>query len=51
MRIRYPGYCSIVVPNYGAELPSLEDAHTLMWTANGFREVNQQVMIFDGLGI
>ena len=50
MRIRYPGYCSIVVPNYGAELPSFQDAHTLMWTEGGFREVDQQVIIFEGLG-
>ena len=49
MRIRYPGYCSIVVPDYGAELPSFQDAHTLMWTEDGFREVDQRIIIFDGL--
>ena len=50
MRIRYPGYCSIVVPNYGAQLPSFRDAHTLMWTQEGFREVKQPLQFFDGLG-
>ncbi len=50
MKIRYPGYFSIVVPNYGAELPSLGDAHTLMWTAEGFLEVEKPITFFDGLG-
>ena len=50
MRIRYPGYCSIVVPNYGAQLPSFQGAHTLMWTGEGFREVEQPIKLFDGLG-
>ena len=50
MRIRYPGYCSIVVPNYGAQLPSFQGAHTLMWTREGFREVEQPIKLFDGLG-
>ena len=49
MRIRHPGYCSIVVPNYGAQLPSLQDAHTLMWTGDSFREVEQPIINFDGL--
>ena len=50
MRIRYPGYCSIVVPDYGAALPSFRDSHILMWTQDGFREVDQRIIIFDGLG-
>ena len=50
MRIRHPGYFSIVVPNYGAELPSFTDAHTLMWTPEGFREVAKPITFFDGLG-
>ena len=50
MRIRYPGYCSIVVPNYGIQLPSFRDSHTLMWTRKGFREVEQPIIFFDGLG-
>ena len=49
MKIRYPGYCSIVVPDYGAQLPSLQEAHTLMWAQKGFREVEQPIIFFDGL--
>ena len=48
MRIRHPGYCSIVVPNYGAQLPSLQDAHILMWAQEEFREVEQPIMLFKG---
>lgn len=48
MKIRHPGYCSIVVPNYGAQLPSLQDAHILMWTREGFREVEQSIIFFRG---
>ena len=50
MRIRHPGYFSIVVPNYGAELPSFRDAHVLMWTPKGFRDVEKPITFFDGLG-
>ena len=50
MRIRHPGYFSIVVPEYGAGLPSLEQSHTLMWTADGFRELDAPVRIHGGLG-
>ena len=50
MRIRHPGYVSIVVPNYGAQLPSFKDVHTLMWTPEGFRGVEQPITFFDGLG-
>ena len=50
MRIRHPGYFSIVVPKYGAELPSFRDAHTLMWTPAGFQEVEKPITFFDGLG-
>ena len=50
MKIRYPGYFSIVAPNYGAELPSLRDAHTLVWTPEGFLEVEKPITFFDGLG-
>ena len=49
MKNRYPGYFSIVVPQYGAYLPSFQEAHTLMWTNDGFREVNLPVRIFSGL--
>ena len=50
MRIRHPGYFSIVVPEYGARLPSFEGSHTLMWTPEGFREIDEPIRIFDGLG-
>ena len=50
MKIRHPGYFSIVAPSYGAELPSFRDAHTLIWTPKGFREVEKPVTFFDGLG-
>lgn len=51
MRIRYPGYFSIVVPNYGNQLPSLQHTHILMWTSEGFRKVDQPIKLFDGLRI
>ena len=50
MRIRHPGYFSIVIPKYGAQLPSFKDAHTLMWTSEGFREVAKPITFFDGVG-
>ena len=50
MRIRHPGYFSIVVPKYGIQLPSFKDAHTLMWTSEGFREVEKPITFFGGLG-
>ena len=50
MRIRHPGYFSIVVPEYGTQLPSFQLTHTLMWTSEGFREVEQPVKLVDGLG-
>ena len=48
MRIRHPGYFSIVVPDYGAHLPSLQQAHVLMWTDDDFQEVAQPVRLFEG---
>lgn len=48
MRIRHPGYFSIVVPDYGVHLPSLQQAHVLMWTDDGFQEVAQPVRLFEG---
>ena len=50
MRIRHPGYFSIVVPNYGAKLPSLQQAHTLMWTQGGFLAIDQPIKFCDGRG-
>ncbi len=49
MRNRYLGYFSIVVPEYGAYLPSFQQAHTLMWTGNGFQEVKLPIKLFSGL--
>ena len=49
MRIRFPGFFSIVVPEYGARLPSLEDAHTMMWTIDGYLEIRQHIRVFDGM--
>lgn len=50
MRIRYPGYFSIVVPDYGARLPSLRHSDTVMWTAGGFQKVDAPVRLADVLG-
>ena len=50
MRIRHPGYFSMVVPEYGARLPSFEGAHAVMWTVEGFREIDEPIRLFDGLG-
>ena len=47
MRIRHPGYFSIVVPEYGGRLPSFDAAHSLMWTNEGFRQVDQPISFFD----
>lgn len=47
MRIRYPGYFSVVVPDYGSRLPSLEQVHTLMWTGDGFQEIAGPIRLFD----
>ena len=49
MRIRHPGYFSIVIPEYGSQLPSLQEIHTLMWTSEGFREVDQPIIFTNGL--
>ena len=45
MRIKYPGYFSLVLPKYGTLLPSLQDSHTLIWDGNEFQEVGGQVKI------
>ena len=49
MRNRYPGYFSIVVPQYGGYLPSFHQAHTLMWTESGFQEIKLPIKMFNGL--
>ena len=47
MRIRHPGYFSIVAPAYGVRLPSLDDTHSLIWQEDGFRDVTQPVRLLD----
>lgn len=47
MHIRYPGFVSIVVPDYGARLPSLKHAHTLIWTNGGFQEISGSIELID----
>ena len=49
MHIRHAGYFSIVIPDYGCRLPSLDAAHTLMWTSDGFYEIDEPVRIFERL--
>ena len=46
MRIRYPGYVSIVVPEYGVRLPSLRKSHTLMWVGDAFQEIAEPVRVW-----
>ena len=48
MRIRYPGYFSVVAPHYGTHLPSLQGIHALMWTDQGFYEVELPIQVFEG---
>ena len=49
MRIRHPGYFSVVLPDYGAQLPTFRHSHILMWTKDGFREINTPVELIDVL--
>ncbi len=49
MRIRFPGYFSIVVPEYGAHLPGFKCSHTLIWTPDGFQEIDLPIKIFQGV--
>ena len=48
MRIRYPGYFSIVAPQYGSKLPSLSGLDIVMATNDGFTKVKDQVKLIDG---
>ena len=45
MRIKYPGYFSLVLPKYGTQLPSLQGSHTLMWDGTEFQELSGQVKL------
>ena len=49
MRIRHPGYFSVVLPGYGARLPSFRHSHTLMWTGDAFHEMRSPVELVDVL--
>lgn len=49
MRIRFPGYFSIVVPDYGVGLPSLRNSHALMWAEDKFHEVDPPAEVMDVL--
>lgn len=51
MNIRYPGYFSIVVPDYGLRLPSLTGMDIVMTTSDGFEEVIEPVKLIDGTGM
>ena len=50
MRIRYPGYFSIVVPEYGILLPSFEASNTVVWTAGRFQEIHEPIRLLGDLG-
>ena len=45
MRIKHPGYFSMVLPKYGSLLPSLKSTHTLMWDGHKFQEIQEKVKI------
>ena len=49
MRIRHPGYFSVVLPSYGTRLPSFRHSHTLMWTGDTFHEIRIPVELVDVL--
>ena len=45
MGIKHPGYFSLVIPNYGTFLPSLQNSHTLVWSEDGFHDISGRVKI------
>lgn len=51
-KIRYAGYASVVLPDYGARLPRLDDAAVYVWTAAGcWSELaKDDVIIIPGAG-
>lgn len=50
-RIRYPGYASVVLPDYGRLLPSLVGAAAYIWTDNDWRQLGpQDLIIIPGAG-
>lgn len=45
-KIRYPGYVSIVLPDYGAHLPNLDGTAAYCWSANlGWLELTREDLI------
>jgi proteasome lid subunit RPN8/RPN11 len=44
-RIRYPGYASIVLPDYGDRLPSLEGAAAFVFTRSSWVDVKASDVI------
>lgn len=46
MRLRHPGYVSIVLPEYGKLLPRLDGAHTLLWDGSRFAAPLSATAIF-----
>jgi hypothetical protein len=44
-RIRYPGYASIVLPDYGDRLPSLEGAAVFVFTGGSWVELKAYDLI------
>jgi len=51
-RIRYPGFASIVIPDYGARLPMLDGAAVYLWSvAEGWRTLDlSDLIIIPGAG-
>jgi proteasome lid subunit RPN8/RPN11 len=51
-RIRYPGYVSVVLPDYGRLLPNLAGAAVYMWRADGiWRQLGpQDLIVIPGAG-
>lgn len=44
--IHYPGFVSVVIPNYGKHLPSLVDAHVMHFTADsGWKEYSASKLV------
>ena len=51
-KIRYPGYASIVLPEYGARLPSVDGAAIYIWTeAEEWSELApENIILISGAG-
>jgi proteasome lid subunit RPN8/RPN11 len=50
-RIRYPGYVSVVLPDYGRRLPSLSGMAAYMWRSGGWQQLaSEDVIVIPGSG-